>query len=225
MTVTQAGVVFDVDGTLVDTNFLHTLAWYRGLHDTGEHAPMATIHRLIGMSSQRVIEELLGDDRADVSEAHSRHFETLSQDVRIFPGAAELLQEVHRRGAKVLLATSAKKENLDAFRDTLGAEVVIDHVVSSADITESKPSPEIFELALRVSDLERNRAIVVGDTVWDVEAARRCGLDCVSVLTGGNCSADLAGAGAVAVYEDVAELLHRLDDSPIGALLASSAEG
>jgi HAD superfamily hydrolase (TIGR01509 family) len=217
----RAGVVFDLDGTLVDTNYLHTLAWARSLQDAGEPpVPMSVIHRVIGMGSQRLVTRLLGRPSEEVIEGHSRHFERLRDDVAGFPGAGDLLAAVHARGAKVVLATSAKAKDVEPMLEVVGApKDAIDHVVHSGDVERSKPEPDVFQAALDGAGLEPATTVAVGDTVWDVEAARRCGLGCVAVLTGGISGSELQEAGAMAVYEDVAELLAGLDASPIGRLL------
>ena len=216
-----AGVVFDLDGTLVDTNYLHTLAWARSLHDAGEPPlPMSVIHRVIGMGSQRLVARLLGRPSEEVIEGHSRHFDRLRDDVAGFPRAGELLAAVHARGAKVVLATSAKAKDVEPMLEVVGAPTeAIDHVVHSGDVERSKPEPDVFQAALDGAGLDAATTLAVGDTVWDVEAARRCGVGCVAVLTGGIGRSELEEAGAVAVYEDVAELLSGLDASPIGRLL------
>ena len=219
----RSGVVFDLDGTLVDTNYLHTLAWARSLHDAGERpVPMSVIHRVIGMGSERLVTRLIGRPSPEVIEGHSRHFDALRDDVTGFPSAGELLSAVHDRGITVVLATSAKEKDVDPMLDVVGApKDAIDHVVHSGDVERSKPEPDVFAAALDGADLDASTTVAVGDTVWDIEAARRCGLDCVAVLTGGISRPELQAAGAVAVYEDVAELLAELEASPIGRLLGA----
>ncbi|MDQ4149175.1 MAG: HAD family hydrolase [Actinomycetota bacterium] len=220
---TPPGILFDIDGTLVDSNYLHTLAWWRGLKETGRTAPMFQIHRLIGMGSDKLVPELLGDYVEEVSERYSANFRELRKEVIAFDSAAELLREVHGRGAVVVLATSAKTEDLEVLLEVLDAEDAIDHVTSSADVEETKPAPEVLEKALEKSGLARDSAIVVGDTVWDVKAAARLGLGCVCVEAGGTSRHDLEEAGAVAVFKDVQELLQKLDESPLAKFLPDEA--
>jgi HAD superfamily hydrolase (TIGR01509 family) len=216
-------VLFDVDGTLVDTTYLHSLAWWRSLHEAGHEAPMAVIHRLIGMNSQRLVSELLGHPDEAVIEGHSRHFGDLKAELRAFPGAGALLATVHDRGALVVLATSAKAEDVDEMVAAVGPPPdSIDHVTDSSAGGRSKPEPDTFRIALDSTGLAPERALVVGDTVWDVEAAARCGMGCVAVETGGRSAEELEDAGAIAVYPDVGGLLAEIDASPLGELLAGS---
>ena len=224
MAGSDRGVLFDVDGTLVDTNYLHTLAWWRALRDNGEQVHMSSIHRVIGMGSDRLVEELLGRPEPAASDGHKEQFRRLRDEMAAFPAAAAILTEVARRGAKVVLASSANEEDLEAMREAIGADEAIDQFTSSKDVEESKPSPDIFAVALEASGLDAENAMVVGDTVWDVKAARKSGLPCVCVLTGGISRQELEDAGAVAVYNDVGELLEQLDDSPLGKLLQGREE-
>ncbi len=216
----STGVIFDVDGTLTDTNYLHVVAWARALRDAGEDVAMASIHHLIGMGSDLLVEELLGHSSEDAAGGHDEHFRKLMPEMRAFPRSGDLLAEVHRRGALVALATSAGEEQLEAMLEAIGApEGTIDHIVSADDVDHSKPAPDLFRAALDATGLEPADAVVVGDSVWDVKAAEPLGLKVVGVLTGGISRCHLEEAGAVAVYDDVAEILRDLDHTPIGRLL------
>jgi HAD superfamily hydrolase (TIGR01549 family) len=217
--VNPPAILFDVDGTLVDNSYLHTLAWARAFRDQGEEVAMAEIHRRIGMGSGQLVSDLLGREEPGLSDGHSRHIGELEADMRAFPRAADLLAEVGRRGAQVLLATSAKAGEVDARIELIGAGDAVDHVVHSGDTDASKPEPDIFAAALDKAGVGPDRALVVGDSVWDVEAAARCGLRTVGLTSGGISAAELIEAGAVAVYDDPADLLDRLDDSPLAGLL------
>lgn len=221
MAGSHRGVIFDVDGTLVDTNYLHTLAWARAARDAGETASMAKIHRLIGMGSDQLVEELLGRSSDEVADGHTAHFKELMQEIRAFPGAKDLLEEVHQRGAKVVLATSANTDQLAAMLAALRLpDGVVGHRTNKDDVEQSKPAPDIFRAAMEDSGLTPERALVVGDTIWDIQAAASCGLRVVGVLTGGTTRRDLEEAGAIAVYDDPADLLAHLDDSPLVELLS-----
>jgi HAD superfamily hydrolase (TIGR01509 family) len=220
----RVGVLFDLDGTLVDSNYFHVVAWWRAFADSGIELPMAAIHRHIGMGSGRLIKELLGKPDDRVKEAHGQRFASLRDQVVALPGAAALLSEVSRRGALVVLATSAREEDLDALLRPLGAaRSVLDLVISAKDVDQTKPDPQVFQLALERAGLEPSRAVAVGDTVWDVEAARKTGLRCVCVTCGGIGRQELEAAGAAAIYEDPQDLLANLDTSPLGTLLSAAA--
>lgn len=213
------GVLFDVDGTLVDTNYLHTLAWWRAIVDVGEWAPMNAIHRLVGMGGDHLLEELFGRELSGASEARSTRYAELIDDARAFPRASDLLQRVHDLGLRVVLASSAPRDELEAMTALLGGDDCIDAATSADDVDGSKPSPDVFQAALRVGGVDPERALVVGDSVWDVQAARSAGLGCVGVESGGFSAHELREEGAVAVYRDVAELLAQLRVGPLSALL------
>lgn len=216
----RPSVLVDVDGTLVDTNYFHAVAWWRAFQEIGEDVPMSRIHPLIGMGSDQLVHRLIGRESKEASDAHSRYYEEFKKEIKAFPRAAELLTELDRRGARVVLATSSDEEDLERLREAIGADDAIDAAVTKGDVEHSKPSPDIFEAALKKFDLDPDSTLVVGDTAWDVEAAGKLGLGVVGVLTGGTTRAQLEEAGAIAIYEDVADLLAHLDDSPLGKLLA-----
>jgi HAD superfamily hydrolase (TIGR01549 family) len=215
----RPAILFDVDGTLVDTNYLHTVAWWRAFQEIGEDVPMSRIHPLIGMGSDQLVERLIGRESEDASDAHSRHYEPFKEDIKAFPRAGELVKEADRRGARCVLATSSSEKDIPVLCDAVGADEAVDYVVSKSDVGSSKPEPDIFEVALEKLDLDPDRTLVVGDTVWDLDAAGKLGLEVVCVLTGGHQREELEQRGALAVYEDVAELLDHFDDSPLGSLL------
>ncbi len=215
----RRGVVFDVDGTLVDSNYLHCIAWLRAFREHGYDVPAASIHRCVGMGAERLVTTLVGEPDEAVEKSHAERYGDLYRELCALPGAADLLHVVRRRGGEVVLATSAKPDEVGALLWALDADMSISVVTSAADVAAAKPEPEVFQVALRSADLEPGSAIVVGDTVWDVEAARRAGMACVGVLTGGISRAELLEAGAVAVYGGAAELLAHFDQSPLGALL------
>ncbi len=220
MTSTRPAVLFDVDGTLLDTNYFHTVSWWRALREAGENIAMARIHTLIGMGSDQLLTDLLGEEREGYRDLHSKYYQPFRNDLQAFPKAPDLLAEVAGRGAQVVLATSSKEEDLDQLLEALGAEEgVITEIVHGDMVSSSKPAPDIFAVALDNLGLDPERTMVVGDTRWDIEAAAKMSLDVVAVLTGGSTRRDLTDAGAVAVYEDVADLLANLDDSPLARLL------
>lgn len=212
-------VYFDLDGTLVDTTYLHTYAWWRALDDAGETRPMATIHPLIGMGSAELLPRLIGRDDEAISQAHGACFASLHPLVRPLPGAAALLQRVVEAGAMAVLVTSAKKKDLDALLGPLGCDTLIAEIVHGEDVEQAKPAPDPFVLALQRTGGDPGNAIAIGDSVWDVLAAARAGMPTVAVQTGGIARGDLEEAGAAAVYRDCPSLLRRWESSPLDTLL------
>ncbi|MER7417582.1 HAD family hydrolase [Micromonospora peucetia] len=215
-----SGVLFDVDGTLVDTTYLHTVSWWEALRQTDRPVPMATIHRAIGMGSDKLLDHLLGPERdrsADqrLRDAHDTLFAEYWERLVPLPRAADLLRACAERGLRVVLATSAAEHEVTALRRALAADDVIHTVTCAADVRESKPAPDILVAALEQSGLAAERVVFVGDSVWDVAAAGELDIPCVGLTCGGTGRGELAGAGAVAVYEDPAALLTALDDSPV----------
>ena len=225
MSPLRSAVLFDIDGTLVDTNYFHTLAWWRALRDAGENVPMAKVHPLIGMGSDKLVTSLLGEERSGMSDAHSEQFVPFKSEIVAFAKAGELLAEVARRGPQVVLATSSKESDLKEMLEAIGADEHITELVHGDQVAASKPAPDIFATALELLQLDGTQTIVVGDTRWDVEAARAAGVDAVAVLTGGTTRDDLEAAGAIAVYADVAELLAELDESPLARLFGEGGHG
>jgi HAD superfamily hydrolase (TIGR01509 family) len=222
MPADQPAVVFDIDGTLVDTNYLHAIAWRRAFLECGHDVPAAWVHHRIGMGSGQLLRELIGDDDDAVKDAWRRHFDELKPEVRALPGAAALLRAVAAAGARVLLGSSTEEQDLDVLLDAVDAGDVIEVVTSSGDVDEAKPAPDVFTTTLEEAGVSADRAIVVGDTIWDVKAATAAGLDTVGVLTGGIDRRALEAEGAVAVYRDAEELTAQLQESPIGRLIRRS---
>src|SRR3954447_24424809 len=219
----HAGILFDVDGTLVDTNYLHTVAWWHAFRTLGHTIPMRKLHETIDQGSERLVETILGRSDEDVANAHTDFYGPFLHRLTPFAGATDLLRTTKRAGLAVVLATSASAKEVGHLRAALHADDVIDEVTNKDDVEESKPDPDIVQTALEKAGLEAANALLVGDTVWDVEAARRADLDCVAVLSGGIAEHDLRDAGAIAVYRDVQPLLDDFDDSPLAKLAASVA--
>ncbi|MEZ2389550.1 HAD family hydrolase [bacterium RCC_150] len=225
----QRGVLFDVDGTLVDTTYLHTLSWWQAIRRQGMDIPMASIHRHIGMGGDKILSRLLplsiGDDVRDtIKSDHGAVFSTFWPAIRAFDSARALLRSCADSGLKVALATSAQERDLKVLRTVLDAEAWIDCATSSADASESKPSPDILKAALKRLELDAEDVVFVGDSVWDVEAAARLGIGTIALTCGGVSEAELRSAGAIEVYEDPHALLHGLEDSAIGRLAVRRRE-
>lgn len=214
-----AGVLLDVDGTLLDTNYLHVLSWWQAFRDTGhEGVTMASIHRAIGIASEGLVEHLTGKQDDEAVEAHSSHFEALRDHVVAFPRTAELVQVCAGAGLTVVLATSGKEADLDWMKPAIGAEDSIGGATTSSDVDRAKPAPDLLSVAMEQHGLSRERTVVIGDTVWDVESAGKAGLPCIAFTCGGISEAELLEAGAVEVYADPSDLLEHLDASLLGRL-------
>lgn len=215
----RPGVLFDLDGTLVDTNYLHTLAWSRALRDAGEWAPMNAIHRLVGMGGDQLLPELLGRTCDPARERRAVRYRELMGDATALPGATDLLSRCHDEGLVVVLASSSPADELSDLRRLLDVDDVIDAVTTADDVEAAKPAPDVFEAALEAGGIDPGRALAVGDSVWDVRAARAAGLGCVAVETGGFSTHELSEAGARHVYRSVEELFQQFHTSPLRALL------
>ncbi|MET8564574.1 HAD family hydrolase [Streptomyces flaveolus] len=212
--------VFDVDGTLVDTNHLHVVTWWEAFRQAGHEVPMHAVHRAVGLGSAELVAHLLGDGRdrdqdAGLSAAHTALYGQFFGRLPALPGAGELLRRLHGDGWTVVLATSASGAELGALRRAIDADDAIAATASADDVREGKPAPEPVEHALELAGVPASRAVFVGDTVWDMRAGSKAGVRCVGVLCGGIPRADLEEAGAEAVYADPADLLARLAGSPL----------
>jgi HAD superfamily hydrolase (TIGR01509 family) len=212
----MAAVLFDVDGTLVDTTYLHAVTWWQALAQHGHPVPMARIHRAVGMGSDRLLPYLLGEEPDDelsgaLTAAHSSLYRPYWPHLMPLPGAGDLLRACAARGLGVVLASSASSDELSALREALAADDVITTATSASDASTSKPAPDILQVALERSGTPAGEAVFVGDSVWDVEAAARAGVPCIAFECGGTSRSELRDAGAVAVYPDPANLCRELD--------------
>jgi HAD superfamily hydrolase (TIGR01509 family) len=209
--MTVRAILFDIDGTLVDSNYAHVAAWSRALEQLGHPVDSWRIHRAIGMDSKLLIDELLGGSAGELGEEAKALHQALYTDaaghLRAFAHARELVAEVSRRGQRAVLATSAPESELRILRAVLGIESDIDAVTSADDVDSAKPAPDIVTAALERARADASDAIFVGDSVWDVAAATKAGVACVALLSGGTGRLELLEAGALAVYDDAADLL------------------
>jgi HAD superfamily hydrolase (TIGR01549 family) len=219
----RPAVLFDIDGTLVDTNYFHVVAWVRAFRQEGRIVAATDVHRHVGTGSDGIIDAVAPErdrGRDDVLKAaHAEHYATFVGVMQPLRGARELVREVVRRGALAVLATSAPPDELRALRAVLKIDDAVAAVTSAADASAAKPAPGILDAALEQTGADPGAAVMVGDTRWDVLAARNAGMPCVGVLSGGISRSELADAGAAAVYRDAADLLAHLGDSPVGRLL------
>lgn len=216
-------VLFDVDGTLVDSNYLHVHAWHRAFRELSVPVQTWRIHRCIGMDGQKLLETLAAeadeDTRAELKELHTRYYEETTPLLSPLPGGREILDRIDALGLQVVLATSAPENELATLRKVLDREDVISTVTSSKDVETAKPEPDIVEIALARADVTADRAVFIGDAVWDAKASVAAGVTCIGVLSGGVSRGELADAGAAAVFDDVLDLRTHLEDSPIQHLL------
>jgi HAD superfamily hydrolase (TIGR01509 family) len=204
-------VLFDIDGTLVDSNYLHVDAWTRAFEKVGHPVDTWRIHRSIGLDSAKLVEALL-DDKADelgddAKELHTELYAQLTDRLRPLPGAVDLLHALADAGIRVVLATSAPKSELDILLDVLDSGDALYATTSSDDVGTAKPEPDIVEVALDRAGTDASEALFVGDAVWDVEASGRAGVGAIGVRTGGVSSGELMDAGALQVFDDAAAIL------------------
>jgi HAD superfamily hydrolase (TIGR01509 family) len=207
----RPGFLLDIDGTLVDTNHLHVVAWCRAFRRTGHDVPMHRIHELIGMGGDDLVAELVGEPDDEVSDAWAEEFHHLRPEVHLLPGARELLCALDAHDQAVVLASSSPQEDVDYFRGLLDADRWLDGATSSDDADEAKPQPDIFESAMERYGLDPEQTVAVGDSVWDARAAQRAGIAFVGVESGGTARSILLGEGARHVVRDPAALVELIE--------------
>jgi HAD superfamily hydrolase (TIGR01509 family) len=211
--------ILDIDGTLVDTNYQHTIAWHRALRRHGARVAAWRIHRHIGMGGDKVVAALCGDEFEaehgdDVRDAEGGLYMELIEEVEPFVGARGLIEDLKSAGHTVILASSAKPEEVEHYLDLLDARDLADAWTDSGDVAETKPAPDLVRSALDKAG--GGEAVMVGDTPWDIKAAAEAGVETVAVLTGGFSEAELRDAGAVAVFENMEQLRAGLASTPLG---------
>jgi HAD superfamily hydrolase (TIGR01509 family) len=212
--------VLDIDGTLVDTNYQHAIAWFRAFRTHGIVLPVWRIHRHIGMGGDQLVGALT-DERVErelgdrIREAEQRHYRELIDEVEPMDGSRELIEDLKRRGHGVVLASSARQGEVDHYLDQLDARELADAWTTSTDVEATKPHPDLVRAALDQIDGRPSDAVMIGDTTWDVEAASRAGVGTLTVRTGGFGADELREAGATAIFESVRELCERLDETPL----------
>jgi HAD superfamily hydrolase (TIGR01509 family) len=217
--VSAAAAILDVDGTLVDTNYHHALAWYRALRQHGVLLPIWRIHRHIGMGGDHLVASLVSEEwdaehGDDVRAAEKPLYMSLIHEVQPLEGARELITDLRERGHAVVLASSAKPDEVDHYLDLLDARGIVDGWTTSGDVERTKPEPDL--VAAAVEKAGGGDAVMVGDSTWDCESAARAGVPAVGVLTGGFSEAELRDAGAVRVHGSLGELRDGLDEAPFG---------
>jgi HAD superfamily hydrolase (TIGR01549 family) len=210
--------ILDIDGTLVDSNYQHALAWYRAFRLHGVTIPVWRCHRAIGMGGDQLVEYLAGEgfDREQGDSVRMEEhalFQQLIHEIQPFAGARGLIEDLKARGCKVVLASSAKPEDVARFLDLLDARELADGWTDSASVEHTKPAPDLVEKALEL--VGGGRGVMVGDSTWDVEAAKNAGMPALVVRSGGFGDEELKDAGAIALYDTPGDLVNALDDTPL----------
>jgi HAD superfamily hydrolase (TIGR01549 family) len=211
--------ILDIDGTLVDTNYHHALAWYRSFRQHGVVLPIWRIHRHIGMGGDQLVAALAGDEVEEklgdeIRTAEKALYLALIEEVEPMDGARQLIVDLKEAGNAVVLASSAKQDEVDHYLDLLDARDIADGWTSSADVEATKPQPDLVQTAREKAG--GGDAVMVGDTPWDVKAAAAAEVETIAVLTGGFAEAELREAGACAVFESIEELRKRIGETPLG---------
>ena len=211
--------ILDIDGTLVDTNYQHAVAWYRAFRQHDIILPVWRIHRHIGMGGDQLVAALAGDDVEeekgdDIRTAEKALYLALIEEVEPMDGARDLIVDLKDSGHTVVLASSAKEDEVDHYLDLLDARELADDWTTSADVESTKPAPDLVEVALK--KVGGGDAVMVGDTPWDVKAAKGADVETIAVLTGGFAEAELREAGAADVFESIEGLRQRLSATLLG---------
>lgn len=215
-------VLFDIDGTLVDSNDMHVLAWEEAFAGVGATFERQTIHDQIGKGTDMLVPTLLPEadetEQEKLGDAQGQVFKAKFLDtVKPFPGAHDLLARARSSGQRVVLASSASKPELEHYLGLLDAHDLVDTTTSADDVESTKPAPDIFATALKkLVPLSAEEVIVVGDTPYDIEAAAKCGIATIGLRSGKFSDESLLAAGAIALYDDAAALLADYDKSPLG---------
>jgi HAD superfamily hydrolase (TIGR01509 family) len=213
--------ILDIDGTLVDTNYQHTIAWYRAFRQNDIVLPLWRIHRHIGMGGDQLIAALT-DERTDeekgdaIRAAEKVLYMAMIEEVEPLDGARDLIERLRDSGKAVVLASSAKGDEVQHYLELLDVRELADDWTTSADVDATKPQPDLVNAALEKAGAEPGDAVMLGDTPWDCKAAERAGVETVAVLTGGFSEQELRDAGAIAVFESMPQLLERIGDTPLG---------
>jgi HAD superfamily hydrolase (TIGR01509 family) len=217
----QRIAVLDVDGTLVDSNYQHAMAWYRALRSLGETFPIWRIHRLIGMGGDNLLTELAGEEVEarigdDARERQGKEVDALLDEIAPLPGARDLLVAIKERGHRLVLASSGQERHVEFALDLLDARDLADAWTSSADADATKPAPDLLQAALKkLGEPTDAPSVMIGDSPFDVEAATKAGMPTIVVRSGGFGDDELRDAGAVAIYDTPGDLMAALDDTDL----------
>ena len=213
--------ILDIDGTLVDTNYQHAVAWYRAFRQHGVVLPVWRIHRHIGMGGDQLVESLTDkqtdeEKGDDIRTAEKALYLALIEEVEPLAGARDLIVELKERDKTVVLASSAKDDEVEHYLDLLDARELADDWTTAADVDATKPEPDLVKAALEKAGAEPDDAVMLGDTPWDCKAAAAAGVETIALITGGFSEDELREGGAAAVFDSIPELLEKLDETPLG---------
>ena len=213
-----SAALLDVDGTLVDSNYQHAIAWYRAFREHDLAPAVWRIHRHIGMGGDQLIaavagEEVEAEHGDSIRDAEGRFYAELIDEVVAFEGAHELLVDLRERGHELVLASSSKEADAEHYIDLLDAKELLTAYTTSDDVEQTKPAPDIVTVAMRKAGTLS--AVMIGDSNWDIDAAARAEVKTLAVLTGGFSEAELREAGAVDVFESLIDLRQHLDSTPL----------
>jgi HAD superfamily hydrolase (TIGR01549 family) len=216
----SAAAILDIDGTLVDTNYHHAVAWYRAFRQQGFVLPLWRVHRHIGMGGDQLVAALAGQgfDEChgdDVRGAEKALYGAMIEEVEPLEGARGLIEDLKGAGHTVVLASSAKQDEVDHYLTLLDARELADGWTTSADVEATKPEPDLIQAAM--DKAQARDGVMIGDSTWDCEAAKRAGLETIGVLTGGFSEEELREAGAAAVFRSMPDLREHLDETPLRA--------
>jgi HAD superfamily hydrolase (TIGR01549 family) len=218
--VSAPTIVLDVDGTLVDSNYQHAIAWHRAFREHSYRVAIWEIHRHVGMGGDQLIEALVGEEAAaadgeELDDAHSEAYSKLIGEAEAMKGASELIAELDDAGATVILASSAEEDEVEHYVELLGAGDRIAGATTSADAEQTKPHPELVQTALDKYG-SGGPALMLGDSTWDVKAAEAAGVPTLALLTGGFSEAELREAGAAEVAREIETIRERGTDWMLG---------
>jgi HAD superfamily hydrolase (TIGR01509 family) len=211
--------ILDIDGTLIDSNYQHALAWYRAFRLHGITIPVWRCHRAIGMGGDQLVPYLAGEGFEEQEgdtvriEEHAL-YQQLIHEVQPFAGARGLIEDLKARGGKVVLASSGQPEDVARYLDLIDARELADGWTDAGSVEHTKPAPDLVEAALKL--VGAKEGVMIGDSTWDCEAAKRAGVDAIAVRTGGFGADELREAGAIAVFESIVEMRERLSETPFG---------
>jgi HAD superfamily hydrolase (TIGR01509 family) len=210
--------ILDIDGTLVETNYHHAIAWYRAFTQHGVELPVWRVHRAIGMGGDQLIKELAGADVEDgkgddIRAAEKALYMAMIHEVRPLPDARKLIEVLKERGHTVVLASSAKEDEVEHYLDLLDARDLADDWTTSADVQNTKPDPDLVQTALDKAG--GGDAVMIGDSIWDVKAAKRAGIPTIAIRTGGFGHDELVEAGAACIFDSIHDLLESLAQTPL----------